>query len=638
MTPIGGTIHAPLPRSLRRTDAELTLSAASSQEPARAKSAELGTAKPEVSASVAPPSAITLNPIGYVEKVGGKAEAIIAQENEVQVVHIGDLVAGRYRVTKITPDSVEAVDATQAQSAMAKPEPTDSLGFVQKADGKIEAVVTDGDTVRLVPQTSTTFLAQTAPPLDLSKGKPPEAGSAANAGTPSLVTGEVVAALPNPSPTASSVPPSVFWQASYPLPIDPVGPAEWSASYRMPFGGGKEPPGGSEPSNDPGESSGSVSVEEHPESDGFATSCGGGHGSISLTAVSLSEGPGDPCALTVEERLEPRGLGVPLLMKPIGFVIKADGKFAAILSQEDEVYVVREGDIFAGRYRALNVSPAAVEAVEELQGRLPPDPSPTPPAFPDLLLASTGEGSFPISCSSCSHDKPAVLSGEKLAVGPADSRPPPLSKRKHERRWVAPVKVPADSRPSSNSEPAPSLRAGQALIPQAREKGLAFRGNDDQGGVRVPSTGPATPPNPPTFVFQTLGYVETADGDRRAVVADGPQTYLVKEGETFANQYQATSVGSAVVIAIRTPPGQDVGKAADLETQVCATISLCGQTDSSTRTAFNQVDGHLNFSSLGVTGARFLSETGAPGGHGLAALGLDLFDSSWAGFNLQSQF
>ena len=72
------------------------------------------------------PAPTTFKPMGYVEKAGGQLEAIILQENEVQVVHIGDLIAGRYRVTKITPDSVDAIDETLVQSPMAKPNGAES--------------------------------------------------------------------------------------------------------------------------------------------------------------------------------------------------------------------------------------------------------------------------------------------------------------------------------------------------------------------------------------------------------------------------------------------------------------------------------------------------------------------------------
>ena len=74
----------------------------------------------------APPAPTVFKPIGYVEKAGGQAEAIILQDNEVQVVHTGELIAGRYRVTRVSPDSVEATDETLAQSPMTKPDKADS--------------------------------------------------------------------------------------------------------------------------------------------------------------------------------------------------------------------------------------------------------------------------------------------------------------------------------------------------------------------------------------------------------------------------------------------------------------------------------------------------------------------------------
>ena len=79
-------------------------------------------------------------------------------------------------------------------------------------------------------------------------------------------------------------------------------------------------------------------------------------------------------------------------MKPLGFVVKADGELAAILSQDDEIYIVRQGDRFAGRYRAVSVSADAVEAVEEPPRQALPLPFAAPPAFPDLLSASALQG------------------------------------------------------------------------------------------------------------------------------------------------------------------------------------------------------------------------------------------------------
>ena len=72
-----------------------------------------------------------------------------------------------------------------------------------------------------------------------------------------------------------------------------------------------------------------------------------------------------------------------------------------------------------------------------------------------------------------------------------------------------------------------------------------------RGEIRSRLKKTATSPVAATFVFQTLGYVETQDGEMRAVVADGSEVYLVKQGETFADKYRATSVDPTLVLAVK---------------------------------------------------------------------------------------
>ena len=176
----------------------------------------------------APPSPTLFKSIGYVEKADGHLEAIIMQQDQVQVVHLGDRIADRYRVTSITHDVVGAIDETAPQVAMAKPEgvvksdvsevliadatdhastlrpapfaarpevsdasipsqvrvasstagedsstsirgveaASNSMGYVKKYDGKVEVVVADGDSVRLVPATHSETITQAIPPGD----------------------------------------------------------------------------------------------------------------------------------------------------------------------------------------------------------------------------------------------------------------------------------------------------------------------------------------------------------------------------------------------------------------------------------------------------------------------------------------
>ncbi len=71
------------------------------------------TAAPDV---IANRSSVT--PVGYVEKAGGEKEAIVEYQNEVFLVHEGELFAGKYRVLRLTALAVEIVEEpTEASSA-----------------------------------------------------------------------------------------------------------------------------------------------------------------------------------------------------------------------------------------------------------------------------------------------------------------------------------------------------------------------------------------------------------------------------------------------------------------------------------------------------------------------------------------
>ena len=50
---------------------------------------------------------------------------------------------------------------------------------------------------------------------------------------------------------------------------------------------------------------------------------------------------------------------------PIGYVEKAGGEKEAIVAFQDQVFLAHEGELFAGKYRVLRVTALAVEIVEE---------------------------------------------------------------------------------------------------------------------------------------------------------------------------------------------------------------------------------------------------------------------------------
>jgi hypothetical protein len=63
-----------------------------------------------------PPPSVALKPMGYNEMPGGGKAALTTLDDQVYVVHEGDVVAARYKILKITPTSLTVEDATTHQT------------------------------------------------------------------------------------------------------------------------------------------------------------------------------------------------------------------------------------------------------------------------------------------------------------------------------------------------------------------------------------------------------------------------------------------------------------------------------------------------------------------------------------------
>ncbi len=79
--------------------------------------------KPKVEAPVAttpqppqPPPPPPIKAIGYSVKPGNVAEAVVADETDIYVVHVGDTFAKRYHVLSIAPDRIDIQDAQTQQT------------------------------------------------------------------------------------------------------------------------------------------------------------------------------------------------------------------------------------------------------------------------------------------------------------------------------------------------------------------------------------------------------------------------------------------------------------------------------------------------------------------------------------------
>jgi hypothetical protein len=299
----------------------------------------------------------TFKPNGYVENAAGQLEAIIVLDDAPQILRVGDLISGRYRVTRITPDSVDSVSEPPAPPERLE---AGSLGYVQMANGKVESVMADGSSVRLVPEAPPVTMAQVSPlppqqPQGLLRAPTTPTGVA------SFVSEAVRRSL---NPTTASIVPAVE-------PGRPLVDADRSFVDTLSVSGGRSD---DESSFDQLRVTSNIAGEEE---------------SLSADAHAT------PAMLADQREALPNSEKPYVTMKPLGFVVKGNGEFAAILSDHGEIYIVRQGDRFGEHYRALSVSADAVQAVDDAPMLKQPLPYATPARFPDALASAADQQGLP---------------------------------------------------------------------------------------------------------------------------------------------------------------------------------------------------------------------------------------------------
>jgi hypothetical protein len=267
-------------------------------------------------------------------------------------------------------------------------------------------------------------------------------------------------------------------------------------------------------------------------------------------------------------------------------VVNAQGQFSAIVSEGDDAYLVRPGDEFAGHYRAVAVSADVVDAVEEPPRQALPARDSASPLFADFL--STEAQPEP-SLSPWNGSSP---NSDHLGKAPLKILDDPFIE----------TSLPPPRTPSRLLTPGASARNTEHAAPSRGEK--TARSPEEAG----------------TFIFQTLGYVETVNEGCKAIVADGSEVYLVKPGDTFAGQYRATSVESSMVLAVRVPP---VPRSINV---------LSAQTEPSGNSASNNLYGYLHFSLAGLASAQVSHAVDATSSPLRAGFGANLLNSSTSRF------
>jgi len=210
--------------------------------------------------------------------------------------------------------------------------PRQDLGYVEKADGRVEAIVADGTYVRLVQETKS---------------------FARNFRVPASSSTNVGAALVSPPPTNPPATPGLEADSAYSssstqdAPGSPAATAEVAAALvpqPAPVAGDK---GGSE-------STASATLQSEPLAD-YASDQ-----SPTKPPETLQVSPAP-----VLPAMAPEAGVNHSTVQALGYVEKAGGEREAIVEVLGQVYLVHEGELFADKYRALRVTPTSVEVVEE---------------------------------------------------------------------------------------------------------------------------------------------------------------------------------------------------------------------------------------------------------------------------------
>jgi Tfp pilus assembly protein PilP len=355
-------------------------------------------AKAHLEAAASPqPKITTLEPLGYVVKTDGQVEAIISLAGNVQIVHEGDAYGDAYKVGKISPTAVELVenspqpaepvlsaqvkegaapgssvkpartnppsapqviastgltcqiDAASAKSNSQQPA-QNGLGYVEKMDGKVEAIVAEGDDVRLI-ETTKSFTREfhaTEPAMarvEPSSTSPLPANEQASLGNPEVTHGYPGYSGGDVSTVAS-----------------PADSTAYSTGVRQPA----VTQGGLDELD--------AQVAETLQPEAMADYAGGEFRATPPETPSVAVPPPDMPVLPLESGVNNSPVRI------LGYVETADGKMKAIIDVADEVYVANNGDLLAEKYRVSQVSPSAIEVLEETTAApaIPAEPGPSP--------------------------------------------------------------------------------------------------------------------------------------------------------------------------------------------------------------------------------------------------------------------
>lgn len=212
------------------------------------------------------------------------------------------------------------------------PSPRQDLGYVERADGRVEAIVAEGEHVGLVQETKTfarNFEVTVSTPADVETARvspPPEP------------PGSLIPDAGNASTAASAQQDA----SGAPSAAGGVDVARLRPSDAAPAGNGQA------------ESAASAALQPEPLAD---------YGSVQLYPNPPETFQAPACSPA--PAFAPEVGANHSVVRPLGYVEKANGEKEAIIEVADQVYLVHEGELFAEKYKALRVTPISVDIEEE---------------------------------------------------------------------------------------------------------------------------------------------------------------------------------------------------------------------------------------------------------------------------------
>jgi hypothetical protein len=251
-----------------------------------------------------------------------------AGQNDDVSAPFGEWAKAKYRAAQGARSASGEPGPISASAINSQAVPHQELGYVERSDGKVEAIVAEGQHIGLIEETKEFMknfhipapspaeleMALAAPPSNPPEADVPEAdqpsatASAPDAGSRATENGTDVAQLQQPQTPPSD---NAQSQSEASLQAEPL--ADYAAAQVRPT-----PPENLQPANAPA----------------FVTAA-------------------------------PDVIANRSSVTPIGYVEKAGGEKEAIVEFQDQVFLVHEGELFAGKYRVLRVTALAVEIAEE---------------------------------------------------------------------------------------------------------------------------------------------------------------------------------------------------------------------------------------------------------------------------------